>query len=189
MVAQRCSSRRHALSDTAPPRPRMAANTLRRDERLVLRCDPQLRRRGSLSAHQSGSSPRSRRYASVFAACSHCDPLEPQNFQRTLQTVGALPGRLEITKIAQPLMPAGERLVSMSVVVQTVAISIMLVGVAVLGLSPLFALVSIVATPPHRWAAIGRRKVAWAIACWLTGPFASIPYLTQIRPQLRDASS
>jgi hypothetical protein len=40
-------------------------------------------RRGALLAHQSGSSPCSRRYVSMFAACSHCPPLEPQNFQRS----------------------------------------------------------------------------------------------------------
>jgi hypothetical protein len=65
-----------------------------------------------------------------------------------------------------------------------VPIVIALVVVAVLGLSPLFAFVSIVSTPSTRWAAIGRRKVAWAIACWITGPIASIAYLTLIRPQL-----
>src|SRR4029453_15039883 len=39
--------------------------------------------RWMLLAHQSGSSPRSRREGSMFAACNHCPPLEPQNFQRS----------------------------------------------------------------------------------------------------------
>ena len=41
-------------------------------------------RRGAPIVHQSGSSPCSRRYARALAACSHCPPLEPQNFQSSL---------------------------------------------------------------------------------------------------------
>ena len=35
-------------------------------------------------SHQSGSSPCSRKNVSVFAACCHLPPLDPQNFHSSM---------------------------------------------------------------------------------------------------------
>jgi hypothetical protein len=67
------------------------------------------------------------------------------------------------------------------------AVLIMCAVLAVVGLSPLFALVSIATTDGGRWTAIGRSRTRWALGVVTLGPFFAIPYLASIRPRLQAA--